>query len=326
MDNQLIVIFGGAGYIGSVLTKKLLDLGYKVRVFDNFLFGDEGIKYCHSSQNEKNLEVINGTICDTNAVASAINGADTLVLLSAIAGHNRADIKWFNTRNVNFYASSVVLDAAEDHGVSRFIFASSATVYGNQNGIIYETTQADPQSLYSRLKLRMEERVIHANKRDFRTCSLRIGQCYGFSPRMRFDLLANSLVRDAIVRQKVQIPDQHHWKSFIHVNDTADAFVKVIEAHENNISGEIFNVTAKDQNIQISEIAEYLQAIVPEGEFSNIDTIEEKPIKTIISSSKIEKTLNFNPQHSIREGLSEIRNLLIEGYFEDPYNMKFQNG
>ena len=315
-----VVIFGGAGYIGSVLTRKLLEANYSVRVVDNFLFGDGGLR----KLSHPNLETVNADICSIQEVSAAAGGAETVILLAAIVGRRVSELALSNMRDVNLLASSVVLDAAIEHGASRVIFASSDSVYGIQNGVMYETGTPEPVSLYSRLKLRMEERVIGSKRGSFHPTALRIATCHGYSPRMRFDLLANTMIRDAVCQRRVVIHGGDQYRALVHVEDVARAFVSVIESHSGLVSGEVFNVGSNEQNVQIIQVANLVKSLVPEAE---MDIIEEDPDLSDyhLSCSKIQKVLNFAPRWSLESSLAEVRDMLVLEKFGDPYSFIYRN-
>jgi nucleoside-diphosphate-sugar epimerase len=319
-EYSTVTVFGGAGYIGSVLVRLLLEEGYRVRVFDNFLFGSNGLDEIFSPY----LEIINGDMCDTRAVSSAINGADTVILLAAIVGHRVEEVPWVDMRAVNLLASSVVLDASIEHGVDRFIFASTNSVYGLQSGVMYETTLPEPVSLYSRLKLRMEERVMNAKKRSFHTTSLRIATCHGYSPRMRFDLVANGMLRDAMYKKEIRVTGGEQYRAFIHVEDAARAFLLCIKAHVNLVSGEVFNVGAKDQSVQINQLANVVKTLLPE---TKVTFSEGEPDLTDyhLSCARIEKILDFAPRWSLLRSLEHLRDMLAGGAVNDPYSFHYNN-
>lgn len=319
-DLPVVAVIGGAGYIGSVLVRLLLGEGFHVRVVDNYLFGSDGVKNLRSP----NLELIEEDICSTRAISSAINGSDIVVLLSAIVGHRARDIKQFNTRNINFLGSSVALDASIEHGVSRFIFASTDSVYGLQTGLLYETGIPEPVSLYSRLKLRMEERIINAKTRNFHPTSLRIANCYGYSPRMRFDLVVNGLVRDALLKKEISIVSGEQVRSFIHVADVAQAILSSIKAHENLVSGEVFNVGNSQQSVSLAYVANVVKTLIPDIEVSFLEG-EPDLVNYRLSCSKIEKVLDFIPQHSMETAIGELRDRILAKEYSDPYSLKYHN-
>ena len=319
-QGELVAVFGGGGYIGSLLVRQLLQEGYRVRVFDNFLFGNDGL----ADIRDDNLEIIEGDICDTSAVSQSVADAETVILLSAIVGRRIENVKHDNIRDINLLASSVVLDAAIEHGASRFVFASTDSVYGAQPGIFYETATPEPVSLYSRLKLRMEERVINAKRRNFHPTALRVATCYGYSPRMRFDLVANSLIRDAVCHKEIKISSGDQSRALIHVEDVARAFLLCVKAHVNLISGEIFNVGSNDQNVQVNHLANIVKTIVPETAVRVVEG-EADLVGYHLSCSKIEKILDFTPRWTIKGGMEQVRDLLVEGAFGDPYDDRYRN-
>ena len=318
---QRVLVVGGAGYLGSALVPLLLENGYEVRVFDNFLFGADGLK---EVAEHENLRIIEGDLCDVRAISSAINGCDAVILLAALVGHRARDGQWTDMRNTNLLGSNVVLDAAIEYGVDRFLFASTNSVYGLQAGVMYETSLPEPVSLYSRLKLRLEERIMRRKRGDFHPTSLRIATCHGYAPRMRFDLLANSLLRDATCRGKITIANPDQWRAQIHIEDAARAFISCLQSHTSLISGEIFNVGASDQNLQTSQILQIIKQLVPECEIEEVHA-EPELIDYRLSCSKIERVLEFKPQRSMHESLTEMHALLSKEAFGDPYSLRYAN-
>jgi nucleoside-diphosphate-sugar epimerase len=227
-------------------------------------------------------------------------------------------------REVNFLASSVVLDAAIEHGATRFLFASTDSVYGIQSGVMYETGTPEPSSLYSRLKLRMEERVINSRSREFHPTALRIATCYGISPRMRFDLIVNALVRDAVCKKRLEIASGEQCRALVHVEDAARAFVSCLKAHVNLVSGEVFNLGSNDQKIQLHQLANLVATLVPDTEV-RVGGADPDLFDYHLSASKIQKILDFNPKWGIPQAITELRDRLREGVFGDPYDPKYRN-
>jgi nucleoside-diphosphate-sugar epimerase len=320
-DLEHIVIFGGAGYIGCALTSLLLKEGYRVTVFDNFLFGSEGIDQIK----HPNLKVIEASICDTMAVSATVKNSDAVILLASLVGHRLKEVPQGTMRAVNFLASTVVLDASIEHGIPRFIYASTNSVYGARSGLFYETTIPTPITLYARLKLRMEERIISEKKKGvFHPTSLRIGTCHGFSPRMRFDLAINSLVRDAVLNKEINVVSGEQMRAFIHVRDVAQSFLACLKAHENLVSGEVFNVSANNQNLSLNQVLNRLKPLIPDTRINMIPG-EADLTGYRLSTKKIEQVLSFNATVSIEESICEMRDALKENMFGDTYSFKYNN-
>lgn len=319
-DDNLVTIIGGAGYIGSILVRHLLAAEFRVRVFDNFRYGRAGIE----GISHPHLEIQEGDICDIRAVSEAIAGSETVILLAAVVGRRNEDTPRPYTREVNLLASSVVLDAAIEHGATRFIFASTDSVYGVQSGVMYETGTPDPISLYSRLKLRMEEQVIRAKKRTFHPTALRIGTCYGYSPRMRFDLVANALLRDAFCKKEIVIKAQDQTRALVHVDDAARAFVHCVKAHVNLVSGQVFNVGSNEQTYQVIQLVNFVKALLPETQVTVLGGTADL-VDYHLSSSKIQKLLDYKPVGTVEHALAELKELFERGAFPEPYSGKYHN-
>ena len=160
---ELVTVIGGAGYLGALVVKKLIEEDYQVRVYDSF----QGGRTSFDNLDSDSLEIIEGDVCNIKSLSQAIAGADAVIMLAAMVGRRVDDFQPEFMREVNLLATSVALDASIEHGVSRFIFSSTDSIYGVQSGVMYETGTPAPVSLYSRLKLRMEELVIRSKKRDF---------------------------------------------------------------------------------------------------------------------------------------------------------------
>jgi len=193
-----------------------------------------------------------------------------------------------------------------------------------QSGVMYETGTPAPVSLYSRLKLRMEELVIRSKKRDFHPTALRISTCYGLSPRMRFDLVINSLIRDAVLKKEINIHSGEENRAFIHVDDAARAIVLGVKAHVSLVSGQVFNVSAEGQELTLNQLANLAKQVVPDI----LVTIgNEQPDLSgyRVSCSKMAKVLDFKPHFTILAGMEEVRDSLIRGDFLDPYSAKYSN-
>lgn len=317
---ELVTVIGGAGYIGSLVVKKLIEEDYRVRVFDSFL----GEKISFENYDNDYLEIIEGDVCNIKALSRAIAGADAVVMLASVVGRRVNDFQPEFMREVNLLATSVAVDASIEHGVSRFIFSSTDSIYGVQSGVMYETGTPAPVSLYSRLKLRMEELVIRSKKRDFHPTALRISTCYGISPRMRFDLVINALIRDAVVKRELNITSGDENRAFIHVDDVARAIVLAVKAHVSLVSGQVFNLSAEGQELTLNQLANLTKQVVPDI-LINIGNAKPDLAGYRVSCSKMAKVLDFKPHFGILAGMEEVRDALIRGDYEDPYAPKYSN-
>lgn len=311
---NIVSVVGGAGYIGLSIVKKLLDQDYFVRVIDRFMHPSPEIM--RLEEQYANIQIIKTDICDTRAISRALVGSESVILLASVQGSRFRDSAGEHIRDVNFLASTVVLDAAIEHGVSRFMFASTDSVYGNLTGVIYETTVPEPISFYSRLKLRMEQRVLQSKRRTFHPTVFRIGTCYGASPAIRFDLVANRFAMDSAKKNQITVNGGEQWRALVHVDDVAEGFLASLRAHDSIISGQVFNLSNGIENLTINQVANIFKKINPELQ---VDVIEKEPdlVDFRLSTSKIEKLLDFRAKNTLESSMTLLHRKIVDGEYDD---------
>ena len=239
--NKVLVV-GGAGYLGSVLCRKLLDMDYRVRVLDNLIFGDHGITelYPHPK-----FEFINGDMRNIQTVMNAVKGTDAVIHLAAIVGDPASALDPQETIEVNYLGTRLLAEICRYSQVNRFIFASTCSVYGasiNPNTKINEKSQLNPVSLYAEMKLKSEQGILELADENFSPTILRMATLYGLSPRMRFDLVVNLLTAKAGSDKKITIFGGDQWRPLLHVKDAADAYIRCLDMPIHQIGGDILNV------------------------------------------------------------------------------------
>ena len=318
-----ILITGGAGYIGSVLTNYLLQAGHHVRVLDALIFGGESLL---SIYHHPNFEFLWGDVRDKNKVSSALVGIDAIVHLAAIVGESACTKFPELAMTTNLESTINLVDQAKKVAIPRFIFTSTCSNYGVTDVALLadEEFPLDPISLYSETKVKAEKYVIEKANNSFCSCVLRLATVYGLSPRMRFDLLINELVRDAVSRKWVVLYGPESWRPFVHVQDVARAFEAALKASTNVISGSTFNVGSNDGNCQKRQLTEVIKKYVP---YADIEIMERKsdPRDYRVSFDKISKVLNFRTSKTIEEGIVEIRNAITTGIIQEPFDPKYDN-
>jgi len=319
-----VLIVGGAGYLGSILCRKLLEKGYKVRVLDNLMYGDEGIKELYEN---KNFEFIKGDMRDIQIVMDAIKGMDAVIHLAAIVGDPASAINPEETIEINYLGTKMLAEICKYNQINRFIFASTCSVYGanpNPEQYLTENSMVNPVSLYAEMKLKSEEGLLDLIDENFSPTIFRMATLYGSSPRMRFDLVINLLTAKASIDKKITIFGGSQWRPFLHVEDAAEAYIKCLEAPINKVRGEIFNVGSNTQNYKINDIGEIINKVIPDAEIireeKNVDKRNYR-----VSFNKIEKVLDYKPRYSVREGVMQIYKSIKEGNFRDYNNPKYSN-
>ncbi|MDP8959942.1 MAG: SDR family oxidoreductase [Actinomycetota bacterium] len=245
-----MLVTGGAGYIGSVLTELLLDRGHEVVVLDRFFFGPT---LAHLTA-RRGLSVLKGDI--RWADPRVFEGIDAVCDLAAISNDPAGELQPDKTMQINFQGRARLAEAAKARGVARYVLASSCSIYGFQEGVLDERSKANPLTTYARANLEAERANLALAAEDFCVTVLRQATVYGLSPRMRFDLAINGMTLG--VFQNASIPvlrDGSQWRPMVHVRDTSRAFTAVLEAEPEAVNGEIFNVGSDDQNFQILPLA-----------------------------------------------------------------------
>ncbi len=301
-----VLIIGGAGYLGSVLSRKLLDRNYNVRVFDKLIFGVEPII---DLLGNKNFELIKGDMCNITEVSDALENVDAVIHLAGIVGDPASSINPKKTVESNYIATKIIAELCKYNQINRFIFSSSCSVYGASDEIINEESYLNPLSLYARSKIGSEKGVLELVDNNFSPTILRMGTLYGLSPRMRFDLVINLLIAKALKEKSFTIFGGEQWRPFIHVDDAAEAYIKVLETPIEIVKGEIFNLGDDRQNYKLKDIAHYIKELIPETKL-NFDENAQDVRNYKVSFEKIRNAIKFESKKEIKDTISEIENVL----------------
>ncbi|ODS41288.1 MAG: hypothetical protein A7315_02015 [Candidatus Altiarchaeales archaeon WOR_SM1_79] len=320
--NKVLVI-GGAGYLGSVLSRKLLQKGYKVRVLDNLTYGDDGIRDLY---NGDNFEFVKGDMRDISTVVDAIKGMDAVIHLAAIVGDPASALSPQKTIEVNYLATKLVAEVCKYHQINRFISASTCSVYGasfTPDTRSDENSPLNPVSLYAEMKIKSEEGLLEMVDGNFAPTILRMATLYGLSPRMRFDLVVNLLTAKAIFDNKITIFGGSQWRPNLHVEDAAEAFIKCLDASIEKVRGEVFNVGSNEQNYRIAQIGEMIHDIIPNAKLETLEKDDERNYN--ISFDKISKVLGFGAMRCIKDGVLEIKQVVERGEIKDYKKEKYSN-
>lgn len=319
-----ILLVGGAGYLGSVLSRKLLDNNYKVRVLDNLTYGDAGIKDLFQN---KNFEFLMGDSRDISAIIESMKEIDAVIHLAAIVGDPASALDPKETIKTNYLATKAVADACKFNQINKFLFASTCSVYGaskNPNDRLKEDSSLNPVSLYAETKLESEKGILSLADENFSPTIFRFATLYGVSPRMRFDLVVNILTAKAFMEGKINIFGGEQWRPNLDVSDAAEACFKWVGSPIAKSGNQIFNVGENSQNCKILEIGEIVKKIIPQAEIE-VQKNKDDQRDYNVSFDKIAKTLGFKSKKTIEQAVLEMKNLLESKKIKDFNDVQYSN-
>ena len=318
-----VLVVGGAGYLGTVLTRRLLDSGYKVRIIDYFKHQNFAI---YDLENQENLEILQGDIRDIREIVTVLEGVRSVIHLAAVVGDPAGSNNPKETIEINYLASKMIAEAAKYASVSRFIFASTCSVYGTGNAELSETAPLNPLSHYARTKIAAEQAILSMNSDDFTPTILRMATLYGLSPRMRFDLVVNIFSHKAIREKSIEVFGGEQWRPLLNIEDAAQAFQRVLEVPIEKIQNQVFNVGFEEHNYQIRAVAEMVKDVYPSTKIKVLkdhSNLDERDYKVIFE--KIRKVLDFKPEHDILHSIKEIGEFVENNPHEDYSSSKYTN-
>ena len=306
-----IFVTGGAGYVGSVLIPKLINNGHKVKCLDRFFFGDE---FLSQDQFSEKLEIFHDDIRWFDS--KLLDGIDAVLDLAAISNDPAGDLNPDKTFEINHMGRVRVAKLSKEHGVKRYILASSASIYGQQDQIADEKSSVNPLTAYSNANRNAEIDTLPLNDDDFTVTILRFSSVYGKSPRMRFDTAVNRMVLDSFKNNKIFVSGKSNKRPFIHINDVARSYLLAITAKKNKIGGQIFNVGSENQNYKMGDLANEIAKIYDTK--CDIEIGETNDHRSYFASfKKIQNVLGFNTDYNIEDGVKEMYESLKTGEITD---------
>src|SRR6201996_5074347 len=315
-----ILIVGGAGYIGSMLCRLLLSAGERVRVLDSLVYGDSAIAELRSNPR---FELIEGDCRNIQSVVQAIRDVKSVVHLAAIVGDPACDQDKQSALEINFAATRMLAEVCKGHGIERFVFASSCSVYGASDAFMDEHSPIVPISLYGKTKVDSEFALLEARSATFHPVILRLATVFGYGYRPRFDLFVNLLSARAVRDGVITIYNEEQWRPFIHVWDVARGFASALQAPIEQVSGEIFNLGDNHLNYKLSEVAHEISHAFPATQVKYVANDDRRSYR--VNFQKIRSTLDFKCTVSLKEGIEELRRALEDGLVSDYNDARYNN-
>jgi nucleoside-diphosphate-sugar epimerase len=312
-DTRKVLLIGGAGYIGGVVARHLLFCGYHVRNLDLLLYGNEHSVIPHLT--DPRYEFIKGDLAEPATLSAALDGVSDVVLLAGLVGDPITKKYPRESDAINEVGIQNVFRSLPGRGINKVIFSSTCSNYGLIEGeeLATEDFELSPLSLYAKAKVRMEQELLSTDK-DHHPTVLRFATAFGLSPRMRFDLTVNEFTREMALKRDLLVFDAETWRPYCHVNDFALAIRRVLEAPVELVRGEVFNVGGNENNFTKQMLVDEIRKRVPDAPVR----FKEKgsdPRNYRVDFSRIRRTLHFEPEISVPQGIDEIVNAIRDGLF-----------
>jgi nucleoside-diphosphate-sugar epimerase len=305
---KTVLITGAGGYIGCRLVDYLQDKGYKIKALDRFFFGKERLQ---SVLKSSQVEVIEEDIRFFDP--EILKDVDVVIDLAALSNDPAGELDPVKTWSINYLGRFRVATLAKFMGVKRYVFPSSCSVYGFQEDVVSETSSVNPLTTYAKANYKAEVDIKRLADKNYCVVILRFATVYGYSPRMRFDLAINGMVRGFFKNGKIPIlRDGTQYRPFVHVMDVCKAIHLAMEADDEKVNGEVFNVGSNEQNVQIFELAQRVAtAIGVEFNYEWYGFPDHRSYR--VNFDKIKEVLNFYPDYTIEDGAREIYEALKSG-------------
>ncbi|MEX0939739.1 MAG: NAD(P)-dependent oxidoreductase [Candidatus Paceibacterota bacterium] len=317
MPNKNILLLGGAGYVGTVLTSHLLKKGYKITAFDNFTYENEFSIQPYLG--DPNYNFIKGDITNENDLHKSIQGITDVVLLAGLVGDPITKKYPEASKKINSTGIKNCINFLNGKGLNRVIFISTCSNYGliGENELADEEFKLNPLSLYATAKVEAENQLLSLNgKADFTGTVLRFATAFGLSPRMRFDLTVNEFTRDLYFGKKLVVYDEQTWRPYCHLRDFARLIEMVLEADKDRVNFEVFNAGGDINNFTKKMIVDEILRYIPDGKVV-YNSKGSDPRNYKVSFKKVEKTLGFGPKFTIEDGIHELVKALGIGVYAD---------
>lgn len=329
-DERHILITGGAGYIGSLLTAELLRTGYCVTVLDNLLYSGESLLgfFAHP-----NFHFVKADVTEPGAVRASLRRdwpkPEAVVHLAAIVGFPACQAVGKQAAwTYNVEATKMVFEQAAGLGATRFIFTSTYSNYGlsTDGNPVTEESPLTPQSLYAETKIAAEEFLRTQKGSLCAPLIFRLATLYGLSPRTRFDLIVNQFVLDAFTKRELIIYQRGYSRSFVHVRDVVRGILLGLQSPEDKVRGQIYNLGSEDGNYTKDDIVGLVIKRLPETVVTYKDLTFGGDMRDItVSFEKIRGQLGFHTSLTVDDGVREVVSALRNGVIRDPHDERYRN-
>jgi nucleoside-diphosphate-sugar epimerase len=324
-NQRHILVIGGAGYIGSSLSRKLLNKDYKVRVLDKLIYNNAPSVF--DMIEEKNFSFIYGDYGDETVLNNSLEGITDIVLLAALVGDPICKKYPGLARKVNLEYAKNLYERLKSKSIDRFIFTSTCSNYGLRNDTpADEESKLNPLSLYAETKVEFEKYILDNLKNiDYSPTILRLATAFGISKRMRFDLTISEFSRELALGKELVVFDENTWRPYCHISDISNAIITVLEAPKDKVRGQVFNVGSNNENYTKKMIVEIIQKYV-DNALINYKQGGFDPRNYRVSFDKIKSILNYKTQNTAEESIRNLINAVNNNLYTDVETRKYFYG
>ncbi len=313
-----VLVIGGAGYVGAVLVPELLEKGHRVTVLDLFIYGED--VFGESEANPR-LSLVKGDMRDLAIVETALGACDAVIHLACISNDPSFELDPELGKSINYDSFRPIVQAAKRAGVSRFIYASSSSVYGIKEGVdVTEDLSLEPLTDYSKFKVMCEKELEAERAPGFHTTIIRPATVCGYSPRQRLDVIVNILTNHAVNNRKIKVFGGPQLRPNIHIRDMCRVYHMCLELPKAQVDGGVYN--AGFENHSVLKLAEIVRDVVGDDVEMSVEPTDD-PRSYHISSERISRELGFLPEFTIEHAVRDLKQAFEQNRFDDSLNNPF---
>ena len=321
-----ILLIGGAGYVGTVVTSHFLKQGYKVTVLDNFVYDNQFsiIPYV----GDPNYKIVYGDMGDSKVLDSVSKDITDVIILSGLVGDPITKKYPKESEAINEIAVKNCMDYFNGKGLGKLVFISTCSNYGliKDDELADENFELSPLSLYAKAKVANEKYLMSKKTEvDYTGVVLRFATAFGLSPRMRFDLSISEFVRDMFFGQDLEVYDKDTWRPYCHVRDFARLLDIVINSEREKVNFEVFNAGGNVNNATKQMLIDEILQRVPSANVSYSENGSD-PRNYRVTFEKVKTVLGFEPKYTVKDGVDELVDALEIGLYEDSVTNKNRYG
>ena len=317
IPERKILVVGGAGYIGVVLSRRLLARGYRVRCLDNLLYDN-----FHAVTNlvgDANYEFIHGDLTNQKVMSESLEGVTDVIILAGLVGDPITKKYPEESRQINDQGITTLIEGLDGYALNKVVFVSTCSNYGLITGdvIADETHELKPLSLYASSKVEAEKNILSGKDQvDYSATVLRFSTAFGLSGRMRFDLTVSEFTRELFVGNTLEVFDSETWRPYCHVQDFSTVLIKVLEAPVESVYFDVFNAGGDVNNYSKKMMIDEILKKMPGAKVRYVEKGSDRR-NYRVDFSKIRRQLYFEPAFTVEDGISELIQVLKQGFFHD---------